>query len=149
MTAASSKTAEGIHWLRLEVRTGSRDRVGRGGGSLGGVNVDIDAGVGHRVSARELHEVAAAGGLSSSTSNDELAALWVELRSVCLVQGKELVPDEILAGSEGGGDGSSVRKGVHKLTSSPDTIREVTRDETSVCNLEPLEIVAVVGGTGA
>lgn len=125
----------------------SGNLVGEDVGSVLAVDVDPNAWVAHRVAARELDGRRAGGSLSSTSSDDKLGTLRVELGGVGLVKGQELVSDQVFAIGQSSGNRRGPSKFLQDDSIPPRALSQRAREETTLVDLEPVELGTV--GTGA
>ena len=107
---------------------------------LGGLTVDInvDTWVVDSPCTGDRDEVCGRREGRAATCDDKIGAFGVELRSVGLVEGKQLESNQVCTRLEGGRDGSSPIEGIHDLSVSPGSVVYCSTEETGFVNLEPL-----------
>jgi hypothetical protein len=92
--------------------------------SLAHVRVNRDSRVALSSVSRNSSKVVAAGRTSSRSRDNDLRALGVELGRVGLVEGDDLVANEVVARGEGGGDGAGPFEVLEDVVGAPGGARE-------------------------
>jgi hypothetical protein len=98
---------------------------------------------------RDGGEVLGAGRGGSGAGDFDLGTLGVELRGVGLVEGQQLVADEVVAGLEAGGDLARPLLGVVYDAGSPVVAVQAGTGQTLLIDLEPLLLLSVARAEAA